>query len=82
MAIILRNGEVSFWGVYTPQCGYISAPQCQIGTEVPDLALSNGIADFVLAKVLTSEFRKMIATCFLDPISALESEFEVPRTSK
>ena len=33
-------------------------------------------------EILTSEFRKMIATCLLDPIFALESDVEVPSTSK
>ena len=38
-----------------PQCGRMSALQCQLSTEVPALALFDGIVDFDLAYILTSE---------------------------
>ena len=66
----------------SPQYGYISALQCQIGTEMPKLALVHEIADFVFAYILTSDVRKMAATSFRDPKCTRESDAEVPRTSK
>ena len=56
--------------------------QCQIGTRVPDLALFNDIAAFMLAINPDSEFRQIIATCLLVSIFALESDSEVVGSSK
>ena len=40
VAIIVRNSEIRIYAnMESAQCGYISALQCQIGTDVPKLGL-------------------------------------------
>ena len=68
VAIILRNSEVRVYET-SPQFGKKAICDYTSGTAVPIWGCSAEmyIADLMFASILTSTFRKMIVTCFLDP---------------